>query len=105
MLNSAKCALPEIPDEIERLPKLKHGSLATPPRLAWFLPVSRAPGGAGFSPRGGTRVIVAGDWHAQAYPRNGLQRQVALTNVTTTNYERPRPRDRGTRAPPPPLVG
>ena len=44
---------------------------------------------AGFSRARGTRVM-----------------QVAFTNVTnTTNYERPRPRDRGTRAPPPPLVG
>ena len=44
---------------------------------------------AGFSRARGTRVM-----------------QVAFTNVTTPdNYERPRPRDRGTRAPPPLLVG
>ena len=87
MLNSAKCALPEIPDEIERLPKLKHGSLATRPRWDWFLSRSRD-----FPARG----------EHESY---GVQRQVAFTNVTNKNYERPRPRDRGTRAPPPLLVG
>ena len=46
---------------------------------------------ARFSRARGTRVI-----------------KVAFTNVTNTRqnyYERPRPRDRGTRAPPPLLVG
>ena len=87
---------PENLDESEWRPKLKHGSLANPPRWEWFLPRSRA--GAGNSARAGTTSHVSWRaWRASLTDRPHKRYE--------HNYERPRPRDRGTRFPPPPLVG